>query len=324
MKKIKFLFVIAFAFALFMVSSSVKADQVGPCNFKTCSINIAKVDNLESITVDPERLTLSEGDSLYAISVASKKGSTTYGNTFNFRIFDYENRDMSDVEKNYIPVSTNGQLGFTFSDNALVINQADEAWASSGQDATNYFTIGYLIVKGEYSSVELNAKFSDEFLNGSYSDLTLSGIEYNKTNEDGSINVDVLFGDFKFNYIVTQYYTDKPAEGYWKPVTNNSDKVKIDNSNSADTLFCKFSYSGNSQISVKFYELVPEMGDVADEDITPGFTSKLFEISSNEKKSIQVTLYGGNETVAKEILQNSGKIGTLSLVISNDKTSVEY
>lgn len=322
MKKFRFLFVIAFAFALFMVSNSVKADQIGPCNFKACYINFEKVNNLESITIDPERLTLSDGDSLYAIKVASKIGSTTYGNSFNFKIFDYENRDMSVVKKDYIPVSTNGQLEVTFDSNAMIINQADEAWVNSQQDATNYFTIGYLVIKSDYPNVALGVKFTDEFFSGSISDLTLSGIEYNKTNDAGSINVDVLFGDFKFNYIVTQYYNDKPAEGYWEPVTGNSDMITIDNSNSTDDLFCNFEYRGNSQISVKFTEYAPGMGDSI-EGITPGYTSELVKLSANEKKSIQVDIFGGNETVAKEILQNSGKIGTISLTISNDRSVLE-
>ena len=321
MKKMKYLFIMALAFTLFMVSVPVKADQAGPCSSKVCNIAIEKVDNLDSITIDLDRLSLSDGDLVYAISVSSKSGSTTYGTNFKFLISNFEGRDMSDIAKGYVPVAPAGQLSVTYTSNDLSIDQADTAWAYSGIDATQFFTIGYLVVGGENASLEFGIKFRDEFVSGSLSDLTLNGIEYNKTNDDGTINVDVLFGDFKFNYVVVNYYQDKPADGYWQPITNKGDMITIDNSNSTDVLFCNFVYNGNSKVSAFFNEYFPNQGDVAVEP-SPGHTSKLFEVAASEKKTIRVQLYGGNENVAKEILDSNGTIGTIDLLITNNRDNI--
>lgn len=323
MKKMKYLFVIALTFAFFMIKVPVKADQSGPCNSEQCSIKIERVSESDAASIDPNLLTLNDGEKLYAVSVASKVGSSSYGTSFHFLISNDGSFEISDAINNYVPVGTHGFLAKNYiSNDTLSIEQADESWVSSGKDADEEFTIGYLIVNDGYADAEFSIKFKDPYRSESATDVTLNGIKYNKTSEDDTINVDILFGDFKFDYVIASYNDDGSDNGHFEPVSSKSDLVKVDNTRSSANLYCNIEYYGDSKAGVFFHEYsyYPKEGDIGIEnaDKIRGYSSFAFTVAAKAEKTVRAVLLGGSEKDAIDILKNDGKIGAISLTISDD------
>ena len=330
MKNVKFLLVIALSFALFMVYGPVKADQAGgpvTCNSDKCDIKIEKVNPEDALAIDPEILTIEDGNVLFAISAISNSEEISYDNFIFEIVSDYESApSISNAINGYAPNSIDGRIidmKYT-TDNSMAINQVTDTYVGN-----NYSVIGYLVVKEEYADTDFSVSFVSDYFNYGVSDVTLNGIKYDSSDID-AISTDIFFGDFRFNFVVdtttdSEGYTSHNGDyGYWEPVNGNSNKIIIDNTNSISDLYCtaQFFNLSNSDVKMSFYEVSDEgMGDQSSMYYLPNSNKSVekFFIDAGKTKKIGTTLYGGNEDVAKEILKGDGKIGTLSLYVSNEQ-----
>lgn len=331
MKNVKTLLVITLAFALFMVCGTVKADQVGGaylCNSEKCSIKIEKVNLGDALEIDPELLTLDEGEVAFAVSAASNESGLIYGSgdiLFTVGASYVEGLPISDMILGYVPNSRAGivpDMKYT-SYNALSINQHSDFIIDN-----DFRVIGYLVVKEEYADEGFSAWFEKNYYNYGGTDVTLNGIMYDDDISGSSaVNTDILFGDFRFNYVLT---VDRNNDanwpttngGYWNPVNGNSNKVIVDNTNSISTLYYDFYFSGNQNVKMGFYEQSVDagVGDVGSKYLMPenyNNRSELFYIVPGKSQEIRTSLFGGSESVARDILKGDGIIGRLTLRIAS-------
>lgn len=327
MKNLKYLFVVTLMFALFMVAAPVYAEQGGglPCNGDRCSIKIEKVNEVDPSVVNPE--TLNEGDVLYAVSIKSNNTGTAYTATdLIFSIHSADDAGISNMVLGYIPSGAAGKLKTKYTSyNVMAVSQSDYTLIIGD----NYSIIGYLVVKGEYSDANFDVSFERDYSNFGSTEVTLNGIKYDSS-DTNAITADILFGDFRFNYILfagndVNGYPTHDEDGYWSPVNENSNKVIIDGSNSMSDLYCDFSFYGNSSVKMSFNEAPTGMmgiGDEASSYYVPESTdqgNESFKVDAGKTKRIATTLYGGDESVARNILKGDGLIGYLSLYISNSQ-----
>lgn len=305
MKNLKYLFVIALAF--FMVYDPVNAEVAGSiCTNETCSISIERVSEDDALVIDPEILTLQEGEVLYAVSVTTEDSFTPEKLLFR-------------IQNSFYVVGGDEGISYVSTDLSktpdIRVSVLDGVGTTISQDYVREGVIGYLIVEEGYADGEFSAEFV-EYSSHNASEVVLNGIKYENGEDNYAINTDVLFGDFTFNYVIgNDPYGN--SYGYWEAVNANSDKIVVDASDSMSDVYCDFSFVPISKVDMWFSEYGgPLAGDEGyfDENLN----NRTFRVEAGKKETIRAHLTGGNEDIAKEILQGDRKIGFISLFITND------
>ncbi len=306
MKRInKVLLALVLTFGLFMVCDLTYADQMGPCSNDVCTLSVEGVKDGEDLLINPEFVSLDPWDRLYAISISSDSSFTWDGKGV-LRFYSL-NGGMHE----YIPVGSVASVNGSNSKDGYF-------YVSTAQDPVEIGPskkiIGYL--RADEGAGNISAEFVSHDSYSYYDndlDFIVNAIKDKKSNE--YVDLNLFFGNFQYNYVV-----ENSGENSWEKANDNSGKIIIDNTNSIADLNCKFTWNAqSSEIGLEASDsLTSNAGFAGDRPIEfdSKNTTEEFPISIGQKETFDFLPVGGNYGTVQEILNNGGKLGSLSLIIS--------
>lgn len=310
MKRInKVLLALVLTFGLFMVCDLTYADQMGPCSNDVCTLSVEGVKDGEDLLINPEFVSLDVWDRLYAVSISSDSSFTWDGKGV-LRFYSL-NGGMYE----YIPVGSVASVNGSNSKDGYF-------YVSTAQDPVEIGPskkiIGYL--RADEGTGNISAEFVSHDSYSTY-DNDLNFIVNAIKNKSSSeyVDLNLFFGNFQYNYVV-ENSGENPSENSWEKTNDNSGKIIIDSTNSIADLNCKFTW--NAQSSEIGLEASGELTNNAEFagarriEFDSKNTTEEFPINIGQKETFEFLPVGGNYGTVQEILNNGGKLGSLSLTIS--------
>lgn len=307
MKRInKVLLALVLTFGLFMVCDLTYADQMGPCSNNTCTLSLEKVDGVDPSLVNPEFLSLKGWETLYAVSISSDSSFIWNGKG----VLKFGANDVNSLGE-YIPVGNIGSMGTNKKDGYFYVSTTQDKVDVS----SNKKVIGYLVTDESASDITAEFAYSEYYSDGYDADVTVNGIK-SKMNND-YIDVDIFFGDFQYNYVVKSGVS---ADNYWEAANKNSGQLTIDNTNSITDLICDFNWYSNVssvglQAGVSATASSFGIGDAV-LVLDKYNTSNNFSVALGTKAEFNFLPDGGDLISVKNILNQGGTLGRLSLRIN--------